>query len=253
MTEAEDRFLGSGRRPASFSLVTARAVHNATDDFHDHRPRSTRRRALFASPNTKDKQHHRYRRAFIPRFSLSLSLPIPPISSFVRPARDGPWWAGSSRTLLQPLSSPTSFYLQPLQINEIAATGTTRFSILLFDSIVEKNRSSASASFDSNFGRVFLAPRKGFRDSWIFNAGPNAGHPFLLPRSSNERSPCLAFLPSAFDAFAPHARIYLDRGSISDLHRPPFPIIVVAIRSVSPRFFSFLPPRNRGWRRRRGW
>lgn len=74
MTEAEDRFLGSGRRPASFSLVTARAVHNATDDFHDHRPRSTRRRALFASPNTKDKQHHRYRTAFIPRFSLSLSL-----------------------------------------------------------------------------------------------------------------------------------------------------------------------------------
>lgn len=182
---------------------------------------------------------------YSPILSLSLSLPIPPISSFVRPARDGPWWAGSSRTLLQPLSSPTSFYLQPLQINEIAATGTTRFSILLFDSIVEKNRSSASAGFDSNFGRVFLAPRKGFRDSWIFNAGPNAGHPFLLPRSSNERSPCLAFLPSAFDAFAPHARIYLDRGSISDLHRPPFPIIVVAIRSVSPRFFSFLPLRNR--------
>lgn len=198
--------------------------------------------------NTTDTEEHLF------PDSLSLSLSSDPPNIILCPPCQGWTVVGGFLAHAPPTSFLSYLFLsQPLQINEIAATGTTRFSILLFDSIVEKNRSSASASFDSNFGRVFLAPRKGFRDSWIFNAGPNAGHPFLLPRSSNERSPCLAFLPSAFDAFAPHARIYLDRGSISDLHRPPFPIIVVAIRSVSPRFFSFLPPRNRGWRRRRGW
>lgn len=198
--------------------------------------------------NTTDTEEHLF------PDSLSLSLSSDPPNIILCPPCQGWTVVGGFLAHAPPTSFLSYLFLsQPLQINEIAATGTTRFSILLFDSIVEKNRSSASAGFDSNFGRVFLAPRKGFRDSWIFNAGPNAGHPFLLPRSSNERSPCLAFLPSAFDAFAPHARIYLDRGSISDLHRPPFPIIVVAIRSVSPRFFSFLPPRNRGWRRRRGW
>lgn len=87
--EAKDRFLGpttADRRPASFSLVTARAVHNdyrrATidnDDFH-HRPRSTTLSRPFRLPQipktnnttTTDTEKH----LFPDSLSLSLCRPF---------------------------------------------------------------------------------------------------------------------------------------------------------------------------------
>lgn len=87
--EAKDRFLGpttADRRPASFSLVTARAVHNdyrrATidnDDFH-HRPRSTTPSRPFRLPQipktnnttTTDTEKH----LFPDSLSLSLCRPF---------------------------------------------------------------------------------------------------------------------------------------------------------------------------------
>lgn len=118
--EAKDRFLGptiADRRPASFSLVTARAVHNdyrrATidndDDFH-HRPRSTTLSRPFRLPqipktNNTTTTESIPKSIYSPILSLSLFVvPFNRISSFVRPPllpRDGPWWAGSSHTLLE--------------------------------------------------------------------------------------------------------------------------------------------------------
>lgn len=112
--------------------------------------------------------------------------------------------------------------------------------------VVEDPNFDSPPSFETRFkfrpnavAAMLLASRKGFQDSWIFNAVRF----FSLP--SNERSPCLASrseetsLPSAFyarerDAFASLRRgIYLEktgepRGSISDLHRLRFPSKIVA-------------------------
>lgn len=133
--EAKDRFLGpttADRRPASFSLVTARAVHNdyrrATidndDDFH-HRPRSTTLSRPFRLPQipktnnttTTDTEKH--------LFPLSLSL-----SSLLieyHPLSALPYFRGMDRGGRVPRtrSSKTSTsFLLPVQINEIATTGT---------------------------------------------------------------------------------------------------------------------------------
>lgn len=138
--EAKDRFLGpttADRRPASFSLVTARAVHNdyrrATidndDDFH-HRPRSTTLSRPFRLPQIP-KTNNTTTTESIPKsiYSpiLSLSLSLSSLLIEYHPLSALPYFRGMDRGGRVPRtrSSKTSTsFLLPVQINEIATTGT---------------------------------------------------------------------------------------------------------------------------------
>lgn len=125
-TDGQPRFLSSRHVPCTMTTAVPRSTTTTTSIIVHDRQRC---RALFAYPKyqrqTTPPPPKAYRKAFIPRFSLSLSL-----SSLLieyHPLSALPYFRGMDRGGRVPRtrSSKTSTsFLLPVQINEIATTGT---------------------------------------------------------------------------------------------------------------------------------